>query len=78
MGGLGGSPKARVFLVGVPLLAGSVMKRATLLGFDAAVNLLLGAALLTFPTRLVVLLGLPPTDVQFYPTLQHLKHWGFA
>ncbi|MGD8698194.1 MAG: hypothetical protein PVJ43_02820 [Gemmatimonadales bacterium] len=45
------------------------MKRAILLGFDAAVNLLLGAALLAFPTRLVVLLGIPPTDARFYPTL---------
>jgi hypothetical protein len=45
------------------------MKRDMLLGIDATVNLLLGAALVAFPSRLVVLLGIPPTDTRFYPTV---------
>lgn len=45
------------------------MKRGTLLGVDAAVNLLLGALLVAFPAQLVSLLGMPLTDSSFYPTI---------
>jgi len=45
------------------------MKRRTLLGLDAAVNLLLGGLLVTFPARLVILLGVPSSDTHFYPNV---------
>ena len=45
------------------------MKRRTLLGIDATVDLLLGALLVAFPAQLVSLLGIPPTESRFYPSI---------
>ena len=45
------------------------MSKKTLLGIDALVNLLLGVALLAFPVRLAVFLGMPNPVSLFYPTL---------
>lgn len=41
-------------------------KHKTLLVIDAVINLLLGVLLLLFPAGIVDLLGLPPTDTNFY------------
>ncbi len=40
-----------------------------LLAIDAAINLLLGLLLLVFPAALLPLLGLPPVDTHFYPSI---------
>ncbi len=40
-----------------------------LLIIDAAVNLVLGILLLLFPTGIVALLGLPPTNTNFYASI---------
>jgi len=40
-----------------------------LLAADAIINLGLGAVLLLFPSGLVDIVGLPPTDTYFYPTI---------
>ncbi len=45
------------------------MGKKTLLGIDALVNLLLGVALLAFPVRLAVYLGIPNPVSLFYPNL---------
>lgn len=36
---------------------------------DAIINLVLGAMLVVFPTRLVTVLGIPPTDVTLHPSI---------
>lgn len=41
----------------------------TLLLIDAVANLVLGALLLCFPLGIGDLLGLPPTETAFYPTI---------
>ena len=41
-------------------------KHKTLLVIDGVINLALGVLLLLFPTGIVDLLGLPPTDTNFY------------
>ena len=45
------------------------MNRSTLLKADAAINLILGILLMTFPTGLVKALGLPMSDPPFYATI---------
>ena len=45
------------------------MNRSTLLKADAAVNLILGVLLITFPAKLVKALGVPMADPSFYPTI---------
>lgn len=44
-------------------------KQRLLLACDSIINLLLGLLLLLFPAGLVDLLGLPPTNTFFYPTI---------
>jgi hypothetical protein len=44
-------------------------KSGVLLWVDAAVNLLLGAALLLSPAGLIDLLGLPPANTHFYASI---------
>lgn len=45
------------------------MNRSALLLIDAAINLLLGVLLLVFHKPVVEALGVPPTDVTFYPSI---------
>jgi hypothetical protein len=45
------------------------MRRSCLLGIDALINLVLGALLVAFPTRLVEFLGIPPAESRFYPSV---------
>ena len=45
------------------------MKRTFLLKADAIINLILGVLLMAFPTGLVKVLGIPPAESSFYPTL---------
>lgn len=45
------------------------MANSTLLWIDAIINLVLGVLLLVFPAALVELLGIPPADSRFYPSL---------
>ena len=45
------------------------MRESTLLTVDAIINLLLGAVLIFFPSNLVALLGVPTTEVAFYPSI---------
>jgi hypothetical protein len=45
------------------------MRGSTLLLIDAAVNLVVGAVLLIFPSGLVEALGIPEPDSRFYPAL---------
>ena len=44
-------------------------KHRVLLAIDAFVNLLLGVLLLSFPSGVLGLLGLPPTNTYFYATI---------
>lgn len=44
-------------------------KQSILLACDAIINLALGILLLLFPAGIVELLGLPPSDSYFYPTI---------
>lgn len=43
--------------------------RRALLAVDGVVNLLLGAALVVFPAKLVTLLGVPDAQPAFYPSV---------
>ena len=43
--------------------------RRTLLAGDGAINVLLGVALISFPERLVVMLGVPGVASAFYPSV---------
>jgi hypothetical protein len=43
--------------------------RRNLLAVDAAINLILGGALVVFPERLVTLLGVPAAEPAFYPSV---------
>lgn len=45
------------------------MKRSKILLVDAAISLVLGVALAVFPNWLAELLGLPPAETKFYPSL---------
>lgn len=45
------------------------MKRSQILLVDAVISLVLGVALAVFPNRLAELLGLPPAETKFYPSL---------
>lgn len=45
------------------------LRRSILLLADGIVNTVLGLLLLAFPADLVRLLGVPPTEVAFYPSL---------
>ena len=45
------------------------MRHSGLLVLDAVINLVLGILLIVFPSRLVSVLGVPPADVAFYPSL---------
>ena len=45
------------------------MQHATLLKVDAAINLILGILLMSFPAGLVKALGVPMTDPAFYATI---------
>ena len=45
------------------------MNRSTLLKADAAINLILGILLMTFPKGLVKALGVPMSDPPFYATI---------
>ncbi len=45
------------------------LKHTVLLTIDGIVNLILGVLLLLFPVGVIDLLGLPPTDTNFYPSL---------
>ncbi len=45
------------------------MSRSTLLTLDAVINLTLGALLVVFPDPVVSALGIPGTDVTFYPSI---------
>jgi hypothetical protein len=44
-------------------------KKPTLLFADGLINLVLGLLLLIFPDRLVQVLGVPPSDLAFYPKI---------
>lgn len=46
-----------------------MLKTQTLLLLDSGVNLLLGTLLLLFPASLVEFLGVPDTDLAFYPSI---------
>jgi hypothetical protein len=45
------------------------MKRPKVLLLDSAINIVLGFLLLIFPERLVNLLGMPPAEPSFYPSI---------
>jgi hypothetical protein len=45
------------------------MRRSKMLVVDALINLVLGVLLATFPRSVVYLLGVPETDVTFYPSI---------
>ena len=45
------------------------MKSSKILLVDALINLVLGVLLVTFPKGVVELLGVPPTDATFYPSI---------
>ncbi len=45
------------------------MSSSALLTVDAIINLVLGAVLAAFPTRLGAALGIPNTDIAFYPSI---------
>ena len=45
------------------------MRRSKLLLVDAIINLILGALLATFPKSVVEFLGVPDTDITFYPSI---------
>lgn len=45
------------------------MKKRIVLLIDAAINFILGILLLTFSPFIVHLLGVPPTNNNFYPTI---------
>lgn len=45
------------------------MKSSKILLVDALINLVLGVLLVTFPNRVVELLGVPRTDATFYPSI---------
>jgi hypothetical protein len=44
-------------------------RRTTLLRVDGVINLVLGVLLMGFPVGVVEMLGAPPTEDRFYPTL---------
>lgn len=45
------------------------LKYKVLLTIDGIVNLILGVLLLLFPVGIIDLLGLPPTNTNFYPSI---------
>jgi hypothetical protein len=54
------------------------MRRSPILLVDAAVNLILGVLLVTFPSSIVGLLGVPQTDATFYPSILGAVLLGIA
>jgi hypothetical protein len=64
-GGAAESPAVRLHRVGSRILA----MRKLLLIIDSAINLLLGSVLLVFPPAIVRLLGVPATEITFYPSI---------
>ena len=42
---------------------------SVLLAWDAAINLVLGGLLVIFPSGVVAALGVPETDIRFYPSI---------
>lgn len=48
---------------------GICMSRSTILLIDACISLALGVVLVVFPKPLVELLGLPPAETVFYPSI---------
>jgi hypothetical protein len=45
------------------------MQHNKLIKADAAINLILGVLLMTFPAKLIKVLGIPMADLSFYPAI---------
>jgi riboflavin transporter FmnP len=45
------------------------MQHTKLIKADAAINLILGVLLMTFPAKLIKVLGIPMADLSFYPAI---------
>jgi hypothetical protein len=61
-----------------PSVAHVPARRSPVLLIDGFINLMLGVALVTFPTKLVDFLGVPMTDVTFYPSILGAVLLGIA